>query len=166
MKTCCATKIVDVPYISTCRAIKIVDVPCISTCRTTKIVDLPCISTCRTTKIVDLPCISTCRATAFECLRHILFSSRQGTTYLKMTSKSCSLSHFEHSSAWYLTLIPWLPCYITFISHKNDIIIIVKLLYRATSRRRVALWSLTMIMTSFLWLILLYSMDSHGISVL
>ena len=31
----------------------------------------------------------------------------------------------------YLTLIPWLPCYITFISHKNDVIIIVKLLYRA-----------------------------------
>ena len=39
----------------------------------------------------------------------------------------------------YLTLIPWLPCYITFISRKNDVIIIVKLLYRATSRRRVAL---------------------------
>ena len=37
-------------------------------------------------------------------------------------------------------------CYITFITHKNDIIIIVKLLYRATSRRRVALWNLTMIM--------------------
>ena len=29
--------------------------------------------------------------------------------------------------------------YITFITHKNDVIIIVKLLYRATSRRRVAL---------------------------
>ena len=52
----------------------------------------------------------------------------------------------------WLTLIPWLPCYITFISHKNDVIIIVKLLSRATSRRRVALWSLTIIMTSFLWL--------------
>ena len=39
----------------------------------------------------------------------------------------------------YLTLIPWLPCYITFRSHKNDAIIIVKLLYRATSRKRVAL---------------------------
>ena len=42
------------------------------------------------------------------------------------------------------------PCYITFISHKNDVIIIVKL-HRATSRRRVALYKdLTMIMTSFL----------------
>ena len=48
------------------------------------------------------------------------------------------------------TLIPWLPCYITFISHKNDVIIIVKL-HRATRLRLGALYkSLTMIMTSFL----------------
>ena len=39
----------------------------------------------------------------------------------------------------YLTLILWQPCYITFISHKNDVVIIVKLLYRATNRRLVAL---------------------------
>ena len=42
------------------------------------------------------------------------------------------------------------PCYITFISHKNDVIIIVKL-HRATRLRLVALYKdLTMIMTSFL----------------
>ena len=42
------------------------------------------------------------------------------------------------------------PCYITFISLKNDVIIIVKL-HRATCLRLVALYkSLKMIMTSFL----------------
>ena len=42
------------------------------------------------------------------------------------------------------------PCYITFISHKNDVIIIVKL-HRAPRLRLVALYKdLTMIMTSFL----------------
>ena len=46
------------------------------------------------------------------------------------------LLRISESDRAYLTLIPWLPCYITFISHKNDVIIIVKLLYRATSRRR------------------------------
>ena len=41
------------------------------------------------------------------------------------------------------------PCYITFINHKNDAIIIVKL-HRATRLWLVALYkSLTMIMTSF-----------------
>ena len=46
----------------------------------------------------------------------------------------------------YKTLIPSLPCYITFISHKNDVIIIVKL-HRATRLRQVAPYkSLTMIM--------------------
>ena len=34
--------------------------------------------------------------------------------------------------------------------HKNDVTIIIKLLYRVTSRRRVALSSLMMIVTSFL----------------
>ena len=35
--------------------------------------------------------------------------------------------------------------------HKNDVTIIVKLLYGATRRRRVALRSLVMIVASFLW---------------
>ena len=45
----------------------------------------------------------------------------------------------------YLTLIPWIPI---FYLH-YDVTDIVKLLYRATSRRRVALWSLIMILSLF-----------------
>ena len=55
---------------------------------------------CRTTKIVLSIAVSTCRAISFLYLRHIHLSSRQGTTYLSMTSKSCCLSHFEHSLNW------------------------------------------------------------------
>ena len=51
-------------------------------------------------KIVPLPGVSTCRPTSLECLQHIHFSLRQSTTYPSMTSKSRSLSYFEHSSNW------------------------------------------------------------------
>ena len=47
---------------------------------------------CRAAKYVDFPGVLTC------CLRHVHLSLRQATTYLTMTSKSCSLSYFEHSS--------------------------------------------------------------------
>ena len=50
---------------------------------------------CYMTKIVALSGVFTCRATLFECLRQIYLSLRQSTTYLCMTSKSCSLSYSE-----------------------------------------------------------------------
>ena len=43
-------------------------------------------------------------------------------------------------------------CVLLHFEHKNDVIVIGKLLYRGTSRRRVALSSLIMIVTSFLCL--------------
>ena len=56
------------------------------------------------TKIVDLSGVSIYHVTSFECLRHVNLSLRQRTTCLSMTSKSCSLSYFEHSSDWYFSV--------------------------------------------------------------
>ena len=41
---------------------------------------------CRTTEIVALLGVSTCRATSIECLRHVLISLRQSTTFPSMRS--------------------------------------------------------------------------------
>ena len=57
-----------------------------------------------TTKIVDLSGVSTCCVTSFECLQHIHLSLQQGMTDPSMTSKSCSLSYFEHSSNWFFSI--------------------------------------------------------------
>ena len=46
--------------------------------------------------------------------------------------------------------------------HKYDITIIVKFLYRATSHRVIALWSLTIIVTPFY----VQNLIEHGISIL
>ena len=41
---------------------------------------------------------------SFDCLWHIYLSLRQSTIHSRMTSKSCSLSYFEHSSNWYFSI--------------------------------------------------------------
>ena len=68
---------------------------------------------------------------------------REYFAFVFLLNKVYVIKHFYHGY----------PCYITFISHKNDVIIIVKL-HRATRLRLVAQYkSLTMIMTPFLLLI-------------
>ena len=52
----------------------------------------------RTTNYLDLSGVSVFRATLFECLQHIHINLRQVTTSPSFTSKSCSLSFFEHRS--------------------------------------------------------------------
>ena len=52
----------------------------------------------RQDKYVALPGASTCRPTSIECLQYIFLSLEQSTIYPStLTSKSCSLSYFEHS---------------------------------------------------------------------
>ena len=69
---------------------------------------------CRATGIVLLLGVSTCRVASFECLR-------QSTTYPSMASKPYSLSYFEHSLNWYISIHSVWRCIIIVFQEKTTI---------------------------------------------
>ena len=88
---------------------------------------------CRETKTVDLPSVLTCRVTSFVYLRHIHLSSRQGTTYPRLTfilsrDKNCLFTwcfNLSRDIIWMLTTYP-LQLVIRYDLSESDVYLVVR----------------------------------------